>query len=118
MSFQMKDETAGLDILYIDNSGNMGLGGLPTNSQAITIGANGVVSPLAIFTGPIAVAGVPINNTGQIIIGPGSSSSVTIEYILIPSVSATQNPSNVSPTSVTWTNPSTGGSLTVTYGTW
>jgi hypothetical protein len=37
MAFQMRDETAGINIMYVDNANQMGLGSLPVNGQALTI---------------------------------------------------------------------------------
>ncbi len=44
MPFQMRDETSGVDILYIDNANQMGLGSLPVNGQALTVGGNGFLN--------------------------------------------------------------------------
>jgi hypothetical protein len=118
MPFQMFDVTAGIPILYIDNAGNMGLGSLPSNSQAITVGNAGIVSPLAIFTGLIAVPGVPLAQTGSILIAPASSGGITVVYIEVPSLTSSTYPTEVSPTSITWTNTGTTSTLTVVYGTW
>ena len=73
MAFVLKDETAGIDIMYVDNANQMGLGSLPVNGQALTIGGAGILSPAAVFQGRIAVPGVPAASTGSITIIPGTS---------------------------------------------
>jgi len=44
MAFQMRDETAGINILYVDNANQMGLGSLPVNGQALTVTGNGFIN--------------------------------------------------------------------------
>lgn len=47
MAFVLKDETAGIDIMYVDNANQMGLGSLPVNGQALTVNSYGLISPEA-----------------------------------------------------------------------
>jgi hypothetical protein len=117
MAFQIKDETSGQDILYVDNSNQMGLGALPVNGEALTIGGTGILSPAAIFTGQLAVPGVPASMTGSVAIIPGTSSSVEIVYIQIPTCTSSQPATGVSTTSIVWTNTTTI-TITVTYAVW
>lgn len=117
MAFQIADVTTGQDIMYVDNSNRMGLGSLPTNDEALTIGGTGVLSPAALFSGPMAVAGVPASMTGSVAIIPGTSSSVEIVYIQIPTCTSSQPATGVSTTSVVWTNTTTL-TITVTYSLW
>ncbi|WP_433963673.1 hypothetical protein [Tunturiibacter gelidiferens] len=117
MSFQLRDETAGIDIMFVNNSNQMGLGSLPVNGQALTVNSFGIVSPLAIFGNLLAVPGVPLANTGSVNISPGGSTGITVVSIVVPTVTASQAPSSVTTTTITWTNAS-GFTITVTYGTW
>lgn len=117
MAFQIKDETSGQDILYVNDSNQMGLGALPVNGQALTIGGTGVLSPAAVFQGQLAVPGVPASMTGSIAIIPGTSASVSVVYIQIPTCTSSQPATGVSTTSVVWTNTNTV-TITVTYSLW
>jgi hypothetical protein len=117
MAFQIADVTTGQDIMYVNNSNQMGLGALPTNDEALTIGGTGILSPAAIFTGQLVVPGVPASMTGSIAIIPGTSASVGIVYIQIPTCTSSQPATGVSTTSVVWTNTTTL-TITVTYSLW
>lgn len=117
MAFQIKDETSGQDLMYINDSNQVGLGALPVNGQALSIGGTGILSPAAIFTGELVVPGVPASMTGSIAIIPGTSASVGIVYIQIPTCTSSQPATGVSTTSVVWTN-STTVTITVTYSLW
>jgi hypothetical protein len=117
MAFQIADVTTGQDIMYVNNSNQMGLGALPVNGQALTIGGTGILSPAAIFQGELAVPGVPASMTGSIAIIPGTSASVSVVYIQIPTCTSSEPAIGVRTTSVVWTNTTTV-TITVTYSLW
>lgn len=49
MPFRFRDETAGRDLFYCDNAGQLGLGSLPNSDQALTVLGISVLDPSARF---------------------------------------------------------------------
>lgn len=113
----LKDETTGLDILYIDNSGNVGLGSIPNSGQSLTVQGQSLISASAQFEGSVLVAGSQAGYEGSIYVPAGGSASVAISTSQIPTVtSQSGQPQSVSTTSVVL--GSTGTSGNVQYAIW
>lgn len=118
MPFQMRDETAGFDVLYIDNAGQVGLGSLPNSGAGVTVKGNSLLSPAGAFIAAgIASPGTALAASGSVSVPASSSSSVSFAYIQTPTVTSTSDASGITTTSVTWVN-TTAISLTVTYNLW
>jgi hypothetical protein len=118
MPFVMKDETAGVFILYIDNGGLIGLMGSANAGQALAFAGVGVITSGAYMANGIAKPGSPSALTGTIVIPVNSSGSVTYSVTQIPTVNADVDPDSVTTTAATFTNPSTTASASYNYKIW
>jgi hypothetical protein len=118
MPFVMKDETANVFILYIDNSGLIGLMGSANSGQALAFAGVGVITSGAYMANGIAKPGSPSPLTGTIVIPVNSNGSVTYSVPQMPTVAADTDPVSVSTTAVTFNNPSTTSSATYKYKVW
>jgi hypothetical protein len=118
MPFQMRDETAGVNILYIDNSGNAGLGSLPNSGQSLSVQGTSVVNNSGLFAAGLAGIGSALTAVGSVNIPPNTTSGISVAYAQIPTVNGSVAPTSVSTTSIQWQNTSTTVTLTVTYSLW
>lgn len=117
MPFQIKDETVGRVLFFIDNAGQLGLGGLPNNGQKITVLGESVLSNDARFQDGTLKPGVPAAYYGQLSIPAYGSANVAISTAQAPSVTSTYPASTVTSSSVTFAN-SAGSDVTNTYSIW
>ena len=108
MPFVMRDETAGRDLLYVDNAGQVGLGSLPNSGQALTVLGESVLSPDARFPDGMLRAGAPAAYRGVVSAPAGASVTVTISTVQNPTVTSSINASSITTTAVTF--PGTGTS--------
>ena len=118
MAFQMRDETAGINILYIDNSNQMGLGSLPVNGQALTVTGNGFIDQFGDLGDGVMPPGTQSGYEGTVAPG-GFNAVITISTAQQP-VATIQG--GVTATSITTTEvvlafPS-GFSSSITYSIW
>ncbi len=104
MAFQMRDETAGQNILYIDNSGNAGLGSLPNSGEGITVHGNGLFSTSAALGNGVLVPGSQAGYEGIVAVPANSTASVAVSTAQIPNVTSTIPTSAVSTTDVVFGN--------------
>lgn len=118
MPFVMKDETANVFILYIDNDGTVGLMGSANAGQALAFAGVGVISSGAFLANGLGQPGSPSPLTGTIVIPINSNGSVTYSVPQIPTVNAGQDPTSVTTTAATFNNPSTTSTLSVPYNIW
>lgn len=118
MPFVMKDETANVYILYIDNNGLIGLMGSANAGQALSFAGVGVITSGAYMANGIAKPGSPSPLTGTIVIPVNSSGSVTYSVPQIPKVDAGATPDSVTTTATTFTNTSTTSSASYNYKIW
>jgi hypothetical protein len=118
MPFLLKDETAGVDVIYIDNSGHAGIMGSANAGQALSFQGIDVVSTDAMISPGLAGPGTPSPFAGTIVIPISGSVNVSYSVPQIPTVMSTTDPSSVSTTAVTFTNSSTTSASSVTYKIW
>lgn len=118
MPFVLKDETANVYVLYIDNNGLVGLMGSANADQALTFAGMGIITSGAYLANGIAKPGSPSALTGTIVIPVNSNGSVTYNLPQIPTVNADSNPVSVSTTSTTFTNSSTTSTASYDYKIW
>lgn len=117
MAFQIKDETAGVNILYIDNSGQLGFGSLPNSGYAITIHGVSLVNVSGNFACGVMPAGAQAGYEGSVFAPGGGTATVSVVTSQIPTVTSTLDPSSVTTTTVSFDN--TGGpSATINYAIW
>jgi hypothetical protein len=116
MSFQLRDETAGIDIMFVNNSNQMGLGSLPVNSQALTVNGNGFLNQFGNLGQNILNPGGQLGYEGSVLSG-GSTVTVTISTTQLPTVSATAPASGITVTQITFLTQS-GVGQQVNYSIW
>jgi hypothetical protein len=114
----MRDETAGVDIIYIDNAGQIGLLGSANAGQALAFAGFGVISGTYFLANSIAGPGSPSPLAGTIVIPISSSATVGYSLPQIPTVNASSDPTSVTTAGATFTNTSTTGTQTITYKIW
>ena len=117
MPFQMRDETAGVNILYVDNSNQMGLGSLPISGQQLTVQGAGVVTIGGDFGCGVLGAGATAPVEGSISIPANSTATVPIVVTDIPTVGADAPAVGISRSAVILSN-STAAPRTVHYSIW
>lgn len=117
MPFQIRDETAGRVLFYIDNAGQLGLGSLPNNGQKITVLGASVLDSNARFADGTLKPGVPAAYYGQLSIPAYGSANVAISTAQQPSVTSSISPSSITTNYVTFPNGS-GSDVTNTYSIW
>jgi hypothetical protein len=117
MPFQIKDETAGRVLFFIDNAGQLGLGSLPNNGQKITVLGASVLDSDARFADGTLKPGVPAAYYGQLSIPAYGSANVAISTAQAPSVTSTYPATIVTTSSVTFAN-SAGSAVTNNYSIW
>jgi hypothetical protein len=115
MSFILKDETANVDVLYIDYSGQVGIMGSANSGQALTFAGVGVISTGATFASGVGQAGSPSSLEGTVVIPAGVNTSINYSYPQPPSVSSDLAPIAVTTTATTFYS---AGSRTVSYNIW
>lgn len=103
MPFLLRDETAGVDVIYIDNTGQLGIMGSANSGQALSFQGIGVVNTDAMISPGLAGPGTPSPFTGSIVIPVGGSASVNYSLPQIPTVNADSTPDSVTTTSATFT---------------
>jgi hypothetical protein len=118
MAFQMRDETAGINIMYVDNSNQMGLGSLPVNGQALTVHGNGFINQFGDLGSGVMVPGTQSGYEGSVSPG-GFTAVITISTAQQPIATI---PGGITATSITTTEvvlalPS-GFSSSITYSIW
>ena len=117
MAFQMRDETAGIDIMYVNNSNQMGLGSLPVNGQAITVQGSGFLDPSGNLGSGVLTPGSQAGYEGSF--APGTfSATVTISTSQQPTVSSSIPPISVTTTAVSFLTPGGQVTTTITYSIW
>jgi hypothetical protein len=117
MPFRFRDETAGQDLIYIDNAGQLGLGSLPNSGQQITVRGIGVLDPAARFANGMLIPGAQSAYEGTIFVPGNGSASVSITVGQIPTVTASSLSSGATTSQVTFSNGASGAQ-TVRYGIW
>jgi hypothetical protein len=115
MPFQMRDETAGIDILYVNNANQMGLGSLPGNSQSLTVNGTGFVNEFGDLGDGLMGPGSQQGYEGVVAAG-GFTASITISTAQQPTVTSTTATQSITTTVVVFLTPS--GTLSVTYSIW
>lgn len=115
MSFVLKDETANVDVLYIDYSGQIGIMGSANAGQALTFAGVGVISTSATFASGVGQAGAPSSLQGTVVIPAGVNTSVYYSLPQPPSVSSDIAPISVTTTATTF---SSTGTTTINYNIW
>jgi hypothetical protein len=118
MPLIMRDETAGIDILYIDNAGQIGLMGSASAGQALAFAGFGVISGTYFLADSIAGPGSPSPLAGTVVIPLSSSATVGYSLPQIPTVTASSDPTSVSTGGATFTNTSSTDTQTITYKIW
>jgi hypothetical protein len=117
MPFLLKDETANVNVLYIDNLGQLGLMGSANAGQAFTFQGLGIITSGAYFATSLATAGSASSLTGTVVIPISSSGSVGYSVPQVPSVTADTPPTDVSTSAAQWTN-TTGADESINYNIW
>jgi hypothetical protein len=117
MAFQIRDETAGIHILYVNNSNEMGLGSLPIAGKQLAVQGDGVVTIGGDFGCGVLGVGATAPIEGSIAIPPNSTATVPLAVNDIPTVGADAPAVEVSSSKVTFSN-STGSTRTISYSIW
>jgi hypothetical protein len=115
MAFLLRDETAGVDVLYFDNTGQLGIMGTSNAGQALSFQGLGVINTDTMISPGLAGPGTPSPFAGTVVIPVGGSVSVNYTLPQIPTVNADSDPSSVTTTSATFTGTS---GQNVTYKIW
>lgn len=118
MPFTLKDITANVYVLYIDNNGLVGLMGSANAGQAISFAGIGIVTSGAYMANGIAAPGSPSPLAGTLVIPVSSSSTVSYNVPQVPTVSSSTEPSGVTTTGTTFNNSSSASTLSVNYNIW
>jgi hypothetical protein len=108
MPFQIKDETAGVVILYIDNSNQMGFGSLPNAAQQLTVQGRSLVSLGGGFGCGMLPPGGQAGLEGSVFVVAGGNATVFLTTAQLPTVTASLQSPTVSTTQVVFNN--SGGS--------
>lgn len=117
MAFQIRDVTDNLDLMYVDNSNQMGLGSLPVNGQALTIQGNGFVNQAGDLGDSILGPGGQVGYEGAF--APGAISAVvTISTTQQPTVSASQPPVSITTNQVSFLLNGETVQSTINYSIW
>jgi hypothetical protein len=117
MPFQMRDETAGVNILYVDNANQMGLGSLPINGQALTVQGNGFINLFGDLGTGVMVPGSQDGYEGTLTSG-GFTAVVTIITTQQPIVTfptTTVTTTEVTTTEIVFATPS---GFLMSYSIW
>ncbi len=114
MPFQIKDETAGVNILYIDNSGQMGFGSLPNAAQQLTVQGTSLVSLGGGFGCGMMPPGGQNSLEGSVFVAAGGVATVFLTTAQIPTVTASLQSPTVDTSHIVFSNPGSSGQ-TVTY---
>lgn len=115
MSFQLRDETDGIDIMYVDNANQMGLGSLPVNSQAIAVNGTGFISIDGDLGEGVIVPGSQSGYEGLLTPG-GGNAVVTISTAQQPTVTSTVPPISITTQTVVFSTAS--GGIQTNYSIW
>ncbi len=115
MAFQLRDETAGIDILYVDNSNQMGLGSLPVNSQAIAVNGTGFLSIDGDLGQGVIAPGTQAGYEG-LLTPSGGNAVVTISTTQQPTVTSTVPPVSITTQTVVFSTAS--GGIQTNYSIW
>lgn len=118
MAFLIKDETANVNVIYIDNSGQLGLMGSANSGQALTFAGNGVITTSAYLASLIAPPGTPSPLAGTVVVPISSSADVAYTVPQIPTVMADVDPDAVTTTKATFSNPSSVATASYNYKIW
>lgn len=114
MPFQMTDVTAGINILYIDNAGQLGLGSLPVNGQALTVQGNGFVNQEGNLGNGVLTPGGQYGFEG--IFTPGAyTATITISTTQQPIATSTAPITSLTTTTIAFLTTS---GISVTYSAW
>jgi hypothetical protein len=117
MPFVMRDETAGINIVYIDNAGQLGLGSLPNSGQQITVQGNSLVSTSGNFACGGMPPGVQRAIEGSVSVPAGGSVTVAVSTSQPATVSAALRTSTVNNSEIVFVNDSPN-SVQNTYSIW
>lgn len=102
----MRDETSGSNLIYIDDSGCLGLGSLPNSGQAITVQGNSILNKSAQITAT-AVAGFQRSIEGTVsVAGSGSATVAVTGASQQPALVSTMANDLATSTAVRFVNPS------------
>lgn len=111
MPFQMRDETAGINILYINNAGQCGLGTLPSGNQQLALQGMDFLDQFGNLAPGLLGPGSQNGYEGSL--APGGT-IVVVTTVQLPQVTSTEPPTFISTTQVSW---SASGSP-ITYSIW
>lgn len=104
MAFQIKDETAGVNILYIDNSNQMGFGSLPNAQQQLTVQGKSLVSLGGGFGCGMLPPGGQAGLEGSVFVAAGGDATVFLTTAQIPTVTAALQSPTVDTSHVVFNN--------------
>ena len=94
MPFRFRDETAGRDLLYVDNAGQLGLGSLPNSGQALTVNGQSIIDNSAQFAPSMFRPGGAVAIEGVVSVPPGGSTTILTNTGVVPTVSPTGSTSS------------------------
>ncbi len=117
MPFQIRDETAGRDLFWIDNAGQLGLGSMPIQGQKITVLGSAVLDSNARFPDGSLRPGVPAAFYGSVYVPAGSTVNVSVSTMQPPTVSSILPPAAVSNSNISFPN-TTPNDVVNTYSAW
>jgi hypothetical protein len=109
MPFQIKDETAGVVLLYIDNSNQMGFGSLPNAQQQLTVQGRSLVSLGGGFGCGMLPPGGQAGLEGSVFVAAGGQATVFLTASQIPTVTASLQSPTVNATQVVFNNSGSSG---------
>jgi hypothetical protein len=117
MPFQIKDETSGQILFFIDNVGQLGLGSLPANGSKITILGAAVLDSNARFADGTLKPGVPAAYYGSLFVPAFATANVGVSTAAPPAVTSAFHTNAVTTTTVSFEN-NTAGDATKDYSIW
>jgi hypothetical protein len=106
MPFEMRDETAGINILYVNNLGQMGLGSLPNSGQQLTVQGTNVISTAGNFACGAMPPGVQRAIEGSVSVPAGGSVAVAVSTAQPATVSAALRTAVVNNSEIVFVNDS------------
>lgn len=116
MPFQMRDETASQNILYVNDDGSLGLGSLPVSAESFSVDGLGVVNYDGQFSAGMLGPGAQKGYEGEVYVTSSASIFIQVSVVSLPSVAASTAPTSVSVAGVTFTGAPLNSTLT--YSIW
>ncbi|WP_213805765.1 hypothetical protein [Granulicella sp. dw_53] len=117
MPFQLRDETGGFNVMYVDNANQMGLGSLPNGGVALTVQGNSLLSQSGNFGCGVLVAGSQAGYEGAVFAPANGTATVAISAAQQPTVTSSLPTLAADANNVVFNNAG-GGAINALYAIW